>query len=52
LFLNITQQDASTIWAIPFSDLAPLVPLLGLSIPAAQQSMLKNLTVALEKIPQ
>ncbi len=48
--LNIFNQDNVTIWEISFSDLAPLVPLLGLSIPDAQQGLLKGFKIDLQKI--
>jgi len=51
LKVNIAQKEASTIWEIPFSDLAALVPLLGLSIPAEQQGILKMFVIDMEKIP-
>jgi hypothetical protein len=48
----IEKKETSIIWEISFADLAPLVPLLGLTIPESQIGLLKMLVIDLEKKSQ
>jgi hypothetical protein len=50
---SITKSDEGYIlWEISFADLSPLIPLLGLTIPAETQSMMKQLIIAIQKMSQ
>jgi hypothetical protein len=49
---SIEKGETTIDWIISFADMAPLVPLLGFTIPAQQISLLKALNIDFQKVSQ
>jgi hypothetical protein len=50
---GIDKSDEGIIsWNVSFSDLAPLIPLLGLTIPESAKGMLSQVEIQLQKVAQ